>query len=99
METSKRLTNSTCLKFKFIPATNDTGSKYKITQTNFNKSIYITDLMDLETTDFINYVLDRAEQVENYSLIVDNTQNSAYLYNVNFKANSFENILNNFKIK
>ena len=97
MTTSKRLTNTTGLKVAFIPATNTQGDKFRLTQTNDKKSISINGNLNLEITDFICGVLDGIEEIESYSILVDNTQNKYYLFNIDFKGQSFENILNNFK--
>lgn len=94
---SKRQTNTTGLKVQFVPATNTEGNRFKITQTNDKKSIVIDGTLSLEIIDFISTILDRTEEIESYSLIVDNTQNKFYLFSLDFKASSFENILNNFK--
>lgn len=97
MEASKRLTNTTGLKIAFIPATNTQENRFKITQTNCNKSIVISGNLNVEIITFISNILDRIDEVKNYSLLCDNTQNKYYLFNVDFKNNSFENILHNFK--
>ena len=97
MTTSKRLTNTTGLKVAFIPATNTQGDKFRLTQTNDKKSITINGNLNLEIIDFISSVLDKIELIESYSILVDNTQNKYYLFNIDFKGNSFENILENFK--
>jgi len=94
---SKRLTNTTGLKVAFIPATNTQGDKFRLTQTNDKKSITINGNLNLEITDFICGVLDGIDEIESYSILVDNTQNKYYLFNIDFKGNSFENILSNFK--
>lgn len=97
MTTSKRLTNTTGLKVAFIPATNTQGDKFRLTQTNDKKSVTINGNLNLEIIDFISSVLDKIELIESYSILVDNTQNKYYLFNIDFKGNSFENILENFK--
>lgn len=97
MKTTKRLTNTTGLKFTFIPATNTKGNRIKITQTNCNKSVFVSSSGNLEPIDFVCSVLDRIEIVNSYSFLVDNTQGNYYIFNVDFKGNSFENILNEFK--
>mgnify|MGYP003563868130 CR=1 FL=1 len=97
METSKRLTNSTGLKVSFIPQTNNNSNRYKITQLNNGKSVFIDGNLNVRIESFIASVLDKIEAVESYSLCVDNTQNKYCLFNIDFKGNSFENILHNFK--
>ena len=97
MKTTKKLTNTTGLKFTFIPATNTKGNRIKITQTNCNKSVFVSGSRNLEIIDFVCSVLERIEIVNSYSLLVDNTQGNYYIFNVDFRGNSFENILNEFK--
>ena len=91
----KRQTNTTGIKVKFLPATNEKPNRLKITQTNFNKSIIVSNPEDV--LEFICRVLENTEEVRSFSLLVDNTQNDYYLFSVDFNNNSFENILNNFK--
>jgi len=93
METSKRLTNTTGLKVAFIPNSN----RYKITQLNNGKSVFIDGNLNVRIESFIASVLDKIDVVKSYSLCVDNTQNKYYLFNIDFKGDSFENILENFK--
>ena len=97
MKTLKRLTNTTGLKVAFIPATNTKGNRFKITQTNDCKSVVINGNLDLEIIDFICSILEKIESIESYSICVDKTKKKYYLFNMNFKRNSFENILQNFK--
>jgi len=97
MKTSKKLTNTTALKVAFIPQTNNNANRYKITQLNNGKSIFIDGNLNVRIESFIASVLDKIEVVESYSLCVDNTQNKYYLFNIDFVGNSFENILHNFK--
>lgn len=91
----KRQNNTAGLKVKFLPATNEKPNRLKITQTNFNKSVIVSNSENV--LEFICRVLENTEEVESFSLIVDNTQNDYYLFSVDFKITSFENILNNFK--
>ena len=91
----KRQINTTGIKVKFLPATNEKPNRLKITQTNFNKSIIVSNSGD--TLEFICEVLENTEEVRSFSLLIDNTQNDYYLFSVDFNNNSFENILNNFK--
>lgn len=93
----KKLNNTTALKITFIPATNTKTDKFKITQLNSGKSIFINGNLDLPIYDFIPLILDKIECVKSYSLIVDNTQNKHFLFNIDFTGSSFENILTNFK--
>ena len=91
----KRQINTAGLKVKFLPATNEKPNRLKITQTNFNKSVIVSNSEN--GLEFICRVLENTEEVRLFSLIVDNTQNDYYLFSVDFHSNSFENILNNFK--
>lgn len=91
----KRQTNTTGIKVKFLPATNEKPNRLKITQMNFNKSIIVSNSGGV--LEFICKVLENTEEVGSFSLLVDNTQNDYYLFSVDFNNNSFENILNNFK--
>ena len=91
----KRQTNTTGIKVKFLPATNEKPNRLKITQMNFNKSIIVSNSEDV--LEFICRVLENTEEVRSFSLLVDNTQNAYYLFSVDFNNKSFENILNNFK--
>ena len=93
----KRICNTTGLKVKYLPCTNTQPSRWKLTQTNFNKSIIITDIGQFTPIEFICERLEQIEEIENFSLLVDNTQKDFYLFVLNFKNFSFENILNHFK--
>lgn len=97
MVTSKRLTNTTGLKVAFIPATNTKGDRIRLTQMNCNKSVVISGNQNLEIQDFICSKLDAIDEIESYSILVDNTQKNYYIFNIDFKTPSFENILSNFK--
>jgi hypothetical protein len=92
----KRQTNTTGLKIKFLPVTNTLGDRIRLTQTNDNKSVTISQPDNIETLPYIFSVLDKLEEVASYSLLVDNTQNNYYTINIDFNSNSFTNILNNF---
>lgn len=92
----KRLTNTTGLKVKFLGATNTKGNRIRLTQMNFNKSIIISQPDNLEMLQYIFSILDQTEEVNNYSLLVDSTQNDYYIINIDFSNNSFNNILNKF---
>ena len=93
----KKLTNTTGLKIQFIPCTNTKGDRYKLTQTNNNKSIFISGNLNCNVQDFISNILEKIDLIESYSFLVDNTQDKYFLVNLDFKGNSFENILENFK--
>jgi hypothetical protein len=86
MVTSKRLTNTTGLKVAFIPATNNKNDQFKITQTNFCKSVTISGNLDVRITDFICSVLDGIEDIKGYSLVVDNSQSKHNLFSVDFNG-------------
>jgi len=94
---SKRKGNTTGIRVKFIPCTNTKPTRLKITQMNANKSVTISQPNNLELIDYVCLVLDGAREIESYSLLVDNTQNDSYIFNVDFCGNSFDNILNYFK--
>lgn len=94
---TKRLINTTGLKVAFIPATNDTVDRFKITQTNCKKSIIINGNINGDIVSFISGILDTIDEIGYYSLVVDNTQSKYYLFSLDFKGDSFTNILNNFK--
>lgn len=93
----KRICNTTGLKVKYLPCTNTQPSRWKLTQTNFNKSIIISDIGQFTPIEFFCERLEQIEEIENFSLLVDNTQKDFYLFVLNFKNFSFENILNHFK--
>ena len=97
MENLKQLTNTTALKVAFIPANNTRSDKFKITQLNNGKSIFINGNIDVKIYDLIPTVLEKIDVIKSYSLCVDNTQNKYFLFNIDFIGNSFENILENFK--
>jgi hypothetical protein len=94
---NKQLNNTTGLKVAFLPANNVRGSRYKVTQTNSKKSVLISSSLDCTIMDFVCNVLNKIDSVQSFSQIVDNTQNSYYLFCVDFKENSFPNILEHFK--
>lgn len=93
----KKLTNTTGLKIQFIPCTNTKGDRYKLTQTNNNKSIFISGNLNCTIENLISNILEKIDLIESYSFLVDNTQDKYFLVNLDFKNNSFENILENFK--
>ena len=93
----KRQENTTGLKVKYLPCTNTQPSRWRLTQTNCNKSIIISDIGQFTPIEFFCERLEQIEEIENFSLLVDNTQNYFYLFVLNFKNFSFKNILNHFK--
>lgn len=94
----KRQTNTAGLKVKFLPATNEKPNRLRITQMNCGKSVtaYYNQTNN-SILEFVCNVLEGTEQVENFSLVVDNTQDDYYLFSVKFTGNEFINILSNFK--
>ena len=98
METSKQLTNSTGLKVAFIPQTNNNSNRYKITQLNNGKSVFIDGNLNVRIESFIASVLDKIDAVESYSLCVDNTQNKYCLFSIDFKGNSFRYSRRNYRM-
>jgi hypothetical protein len=92
----KRQTNTTGLKVKFLPVTNTKGNRIRLTQMNDNKSVIISQPDNLEMLQYIFLILDKTEEVNTYSLLVDNTQQDYRIINIDFKDNSFTNILNKF---
>lgn len=92
----KRQTNTTGLKIKFLPVTNTKGNRIMLTQMNDNKSVIISQPDNIEMLQYIFLILDQTEEVNTYSLLVDNTQNNYYIINIDFTNNSFTNILNKF---
>lgn len=93
---TKRQTNTTGLKVRFLPVTNTKGNRIRLTQTNDNKSVIISQPDNMEMLTYIFSILDKTDEVNNYSLLVDNTQNNYYIINIDFTNNSFTNILNKF---
>jgi hypothetical protein len=89
----KRQTNTTALKFKFIGATNTKPSRYRVTQTNTNKSIFISS----ESLAGICNILENHPDIVNFSLIVDNTQHDYYLFCIGTLGNSFPDLLKHIK--
>ena len=96
METKRKI-NQMGLKVAFIPQKNHNENRYKITQTNNGKSIFIQGNLDCEIIKLIEIVLNKIESIKSFNLVVDNSQNKHYLFSIDFVGNSFEDILNNFK--
>jgi hypothetical protein len=77
----KRQTNTTAIKFKFIGETNTRPSRYKVTQTNTNKSIFISaDFYNLLPHEGIYKILENHPDIVSFTPIVDNTQNDYFLF-------------------
>lgn len=94
----KRKQNTTILKFKFIPCTNTKPNRYKVIQTNSNKSIFINSSFgSLTPLEYFTNVLESIECINSYSLVIDNTQNDYYLFCIDIIGSSFDNLLQYFK--
>jgi hypothetical protein len=93
----KRVTNTTGLKATFVPVTDKHNNRFKLTQTNINKSIFIDADIDTNIIDFISAELEKIESIDTFSYFVDNTQSKYNIFNIAFKGTSFENILEHFK--
>jgi hypothetical protein len=89
METQKRTQNTQGLKVKFLPATNNKGSRIKLTQTNNNKSKIFSQPGNLSPFEFIINFLENHELVTAYNLVVNNTQNDYYLFSIAPNENIF----------
>ena len=96
---TKKQSNTLGLKVAFIPGTNKKPDYYKITQLNNNTSVKISAniYQDMRIYDFIAFVLESIPEIQNFCLVVDNTQNKHYIFSVNFFGPSFLDILHNFK--
>ena len=95
---TKRTTNVTALKFKFLPPTNTKGGRYKVTQTNTNESTIISAEFGSKTPiEGIESILNTHPEIENFSLLVDNTQSDSYYFVVNSSNFSFPDLLQQFK--
>ena len=99
MITTKRTTNRAALKFKFLGATNFKPSRYKVTQTNTRESVYMSsNFGSCAPLEGICMMLDCINEIEDYSLIIDNTQNDYYLFCINTKdKTTCPSLLNHFK--
>lgn len=98
MQTTKRKRNIFALKFKFISATNTKPSRYKVTQTNNNKSAYIgADFGNLTPFEAMTKKLDSINEIDSFSLVIDNTQDQYYIFAINTAANEIPNLIQYFK--
>jgi hypothetical protein len=96
----KRTQNRTGLKFKFLTATNNKNARYKVTQTNSNKSIFISsDFGNEAPLEYFSNVLETIDCINTFSLIVDNTQNDYYLFSIDVVGHSFDDLLTFFAAK
>ena len=94
---TKRTSNAIGLKVGFIPATNEKGNFFKLTQTNNKKSVLINGNIDTEIIQFIDLILSKDKKIKSFSLVIDNTQDKFYLFAIQTKTNEIHNILENFK--
>ena len=93
----KRTQNTTALKFKYIQATNTKAGRYRVTQTNSNKSIFIGSNFGNKTPlEYFCSVLETIDFISSFSLIVDNTQDDYYLFSIDMVGSSFEDLLTFF---
>lgn len=95
----KRKQNTTGLKIAYLQPTNTKGSRYKITQMNTNKSVTISGNLNIAPIEFFSNVLNGIKEIKTFSLLIDNTQNNYYIFNLDFTGYSFDNILSHFKTK
>jgi hypothetical protein len=94
----KRKGNTAGLKFKYIQPTNTRAGRYKVTQTNTNKSIFISANFGNKTPlQYFCDILENIESIDSFSLIVDSTQNDYYLFSVD--ENIFGDLLTFFRAK
>lgn len=93
----KRKQNTTGLKIAYLQPTNTKGGRYKITQMNLNKSVIISGNLNVEPIEFFSNVLNKVKEIKTFSLLVDNTQNNSYIFNLDFNGYSFDDILSHFK--
>lgn len=91
----KRQQNRTALKVKYLNST----QRIKITQTNINKSIYISgaDVYFTSVMDLMNDALNKIDFIDSFCLIVDNTQQKEYLFVVDYSEKYFPNYLLDLK--
>ena len=75
----KRKQNKPAVKFKFLSAENNKPQRISVTQTNSKKRITISNNSNFESLDFIFSLFEKCESIEDYNLIIDNTQNDYYL--------------------
>ncbi len=93
----KRQNNTTALKVKFLPATNTQPNRYTVTQLNCNKSVIVYNIGDNTPIEFFTAKLEGIYEVEQFSLIVDNSQNNYYLFNIFSVGHTFPDLLKYFK--
>lgn len=88
---NKRKNNVTALRVKWLSPTNLKPSRLKITQLNNQETVTIpSDYTD----DQMGNILNAVDDVESYSKIVDNTQQSTIDYMINFKSDHiFTNVI------
>ena len=94
----KRTLNTIGLKFTYLGATNTKCARYKVTQTNTNKSVIIdANFGSLLPFEFFEKTLNSIPEIKSFSLMLDNTQNNYYLFCIDIFTNEIPNLLINFK--
>jgi hypothetical protein len=96
----KRQNNLFALQFKYIGATNTKPTRYKVTQTNTNQSIFISaDFKSLTPFEGMNNILESLPEVLNYSLIIDNTTHGYNYYTFAIETEGYQipDLLQHFK--
>lgn len=89
--------NTIGIKFTFTPQTDTTSSYYKVTQTNINKSVkMLADFDNLTPLQGMKKELERIEEIDSFSLVIDNTQKKYFLFSVDIKGSAIPDILINF---
>jgi hypothetical protein len=95
---TKRQSNIFALKFKFIGATNNKPSRYRVTQTNNNKSAYIgADFGNLTPFEGMIKKLDSINEIASFALVIDNTQDQFYTFAINTLSYEIPNLIPYFK--
>ena len=92
---TKRKQNTTALKVRYV--NNGNGAKIRFTQLNNKKSCTINFDYNFEVLDKAFDLLNHIAGVKSFSNVVDNTQNSYYLINVDFEGSTFINLIEKIK--
>jgi hypothetical protein len=87
-----RTQNVTGIKFRWLR----NSGRYKVTQTNSNKSKYLSDIGSFAPIEYVETILAGCADVVRFSLIVDNTQNDYFLFAVDTQGSSFPDLLSHF---
>ena len=95
MET-KRQINCTGIRVKFLGATNSKGSRLKFTQTNNNNSFIIGVDYRVYPLEQIEIILNKLD-LEGFNMVIDNTQNDYYLFNIINSKNEIPNYIEQIK--